>query len=106
MPQINCYLPIKLGLTGELSEAHIEQLGQTLVRTLQERLAFAERTIATRYNLAALSGETEVREAYDAAREENGGGRYQIPAYDQQGQPVSMRLQEQAPRVSRSTESS
>jgi len=93
MPQINCYLPIKLRIVGELSEAHIEQLGQTLVRTLQERLAFAERTIVARYNLASLSGETEVREAYDPGREEAEAGRYQVPSYLHHGRPTSIALQ-------------
>ncbi|HMN31288.1 MAG TPA: hypothetical protein PKE45_24265, partial [Caldilineaceae bacterium] len=93
MSQINCYLPIKLRLVGEPSETQLEQLGQLLVRTLQARLAFAERTIAARYNLAALDGESDVREAYDPARAADGGGRYAIPAYDRQGQPVSVTVQ-------------
>ncbi len=98
MTQINCHLPIKLRIVGELSDAQLEQLGQTLVRTLQARLAFAERTIAARYNLVDWAGESVVREAYDPAYADLNGAAYQIPSFDGQGQRVSMRLAEPAPK--------
>ncbi|MCB0109982.1 MAG: hypothetical protein KDE53_28870, partial [Caldilineaceae bacterium] len=85
-------------IVGELSDAQLEQLGQTLVRTLQARLALAERTIAARYNLADWAGAHEVREAYDPAYADAGGAAYQIPSFDGQGQRVSMRLAEPAPK--------
>ena len=95
MPQINCYLPIKLRIVGELSDAQLEQLGQTLVRSLRTRLAFAERTIAAHHNLVTIGGASEVREAYDPAREESESSSYRIPSYQQKGQLVSMALQTQ-----------
>lgn len=98
MAQINCHLPIKLRIVGELSDTQLEQLGQTLVRILRARLALAERTIAARYKLADWAGDSAIREAYDPAYAEAAGASYQLPAYDRQGQRVSMRLQEKAPK--------
>ena len=96
MPQINCHIPIKLRLVGTPSESQLEQLGQTLTRSLHERITFAERTIASRYNLSTVGAATELRESYDPARVEIDGSAYQIPSYDRHGSPVSMRLTEPA----------
>jgi hypothetical protein len=92
MPQINCYIPIQIRLTGVLSDDQLEKLGQTVRRAVQARLSLADRTIADRYRLASLDGEAEVREAFDPARSENGF--YQIPSFDQPRRHVSMRLPE------------
>jgi Pput_2613-like deaminase len=45
MPQINCHIPIKLCITGRLSDAQLDELGDTVVRAVVARIAFAERTI-------------------------------------------------------------
>lgn len=47
MQQINCYIPIKLRLTGWPNDAQLDQLGETLVRALAARIAFAERAIGS-----------------------------------------------------------
>jgi hypothetical protein len=99
MPQINCYLPIKLRIVGELSDTQLEQLGQTLVRSLRARLAFAEQTIATRHHLDAFGGEVEVHEPYDPAREDD--NTYRVPSYQSRGHPVSVALR--SPRRGRQT---
>ena len=46
MREINCYIPIKLCITGRLSDAQLNELGESLVRTLTARIAAAERLIA------------------------------------------------------------
>jgi hypothetical protein len=53
--QINCYIPIKLCITGRLSDAQLEQLAETLMRALAARISFAERTIAQRQGGYAAS---------------------------------------------------
>lgn len=98
MAQINCHLPIKLRIVGELGDAQLEQLGPTLVRLVQARLALAERTIAARYNVTAMSGKRDVREAYDPAFAEIPAAAYHLPAYDRLGDRVSMHLEESAPK--------
>lgn len=98
MAQINCYIPIKLRIVGELNDAQLEQLGQTLVRTLQARIAFAERSLAARYNLTDWGGASESRETYDPAYADGADATYQIPSYNGGGQRVSMRLAEPAPK--------
>jgi hypothetical protein len=46
VPQVNCYIPIKLRITGRLSDSQLDGLSDTLVRALAARISFAERTIA------------------------------------------------------------
>ncbi|MCB0186093.1 MAG: hypothetical protein KDE31_17610, partial [Caldilineaceae bacterium] len=98
MAQINCYIPIKLRIVGDLNDAQLEQLGQTLVRTLQARLTLAERTIAACDNVTAMIGKGEVREAYDPALAESLAAAYHLPSSDRLGDRVSMHLEESAPR--------
>ena len=45
MSRINCYIPIKLRITGRLSDAQLDQLGEELVRALAARISFAEGTV-------------------------------------------------------------
>ena len=96
MPQINCHLPIKLRLVGSPNEAQLEQLGQTLVRTLQAQLALAERTIRARHLVAPVDAPAPIQESYDLAYADPDRAHYQIPSYDRQGQRVSMRLAKRA----------
>lgn len=83
MSQINCYLPIKLCITGRLSDAQLEQLSETLVRALLARIAFAERTVNPGHAVSETSVVEEARESADASRFE--GLTYQIPIYDNEG---------------------
>lgn len=93
MREINCYIPIKLRLVGELSEAQLEELGQILARTLQQRLAFAERTLLSAHAGLGYSGDREVvREDYDPSREDVTGQTYTLPSYREQGQPAGVQL--------------
>jgi hypothetical protein len=93
MRQINCYIPIKLCITGRLSDAQLEQLGEAIVRTVTSRIAFAERTI-TAGNRTSLQGVDElIRADYDPSREDLGTSGYVLPFYDNGGQKRSVSLQ-------------
>ncbi len=83
MRQINCYIPITLRITGRPSDAQLDQLGETLVRALQARIAFAEQTLN---NDRPVSGEWLIepaREHTDASRFY--GANYEVPAYNRDG---------------------
>src|SRR5260370_3595953 len=89
MREINCYIPIKVRIVGELSEAHIEQLGQTMNRTLAARLEQARRTLAEHgYASAQATIVTWPGERVDEARLYHGG--YSWPSYDNGGKTVSV----------------
>jgi hypothetical protein len=98
MPEINCYIPIKLRITGRLSDAQLEQLGETIVRALAARIAFAQRTIASHLGGQALRAGMElVREEYEPARTDAETGTYSVPSYQRPGaagtRRVPMRLE-------------
>jgi hypothetical protein len=91
--EINCYIPIKICISGQLNEAQLDELGATLTRTLISRIKFAERTVAER-TPHSLRGRVEVlREEFDPRREDRLGGEYLIPSYRDGGQSgrVSLR---------------
>lgn len=82
MRQINCHIPIKLRITGRLSDAQLDQLGEQLVRALTARISFAERTIASHNSGRTTGGEVEiVREEYNPTRLEPGTNSYFIPSF-------------------------
>jgi hypothetical protein len=98
MPQINCYLPIKLCITGRLSDAQLEQLSETVVRALSARISFAEHELAARRGERSREGGVEiVREGYEPDRDD-GTGSYGVPSYQGGGQPVRMSLRRNAGR--------
>jgi len=81
MGEINCYIPIKLSITGRLSDTQLEQLGEALTRTLKERLAFAERVLA-RGSLGATSPKSElIQEQVESDRLDPLGITYEVPFY-------------------------
>lgn len=85
MRRINCYIPIKLSITGRLADPQLDQLSDTLVRALSARIAFAERTIASAHGGSFSEGSVEiVRQGYDPARDN--AESYQIASYDRAGQ--------------------
>src|ERR1700687_5233072 len=99
MPRINCYLPVKVCITGRLGDAQLEQLSETIVRALSARISFAEQELTAADGGRYLAGRAEIiREDYDQARYEGGADSYRVPSYHGGGQPVSMRLHR---RVSR-----
>jgi hypothetical protein len=82
MQQINCYLPIKVRITGRLSDAQLDQLSETIVRALAARVSFAQRTIASHTGGHALRGDVELlREDYDPSRVDEATGTYSVPSY-------------------------
>jgi hypothetical protein len=92
MGQINCYIPIKLCITGRLSDTQLEQLGKTLTKTLRERIAFAERTLkAASFNSYQWSDRIS-REVIDGSRLSQSEQTYRIPFYDGGGteHPVTL----------------
>lgn len=92
MPQINCYLPIKLCITGRLDDPQLEQLSDTLVRAISARISFAERTIASANGGNLWAGNVEiVREGYDPARDDAAGS-YTVPSYQRGGQRTGVML--------------
>lgn len=103
MRQINCYIPIKLRITGRLSDAQLDRLVEGLMRTLVERIEFAERAIAIRHG-EQLKGNFELlREGYNSAREDGAAEGYSVPSYNVQGQvrriPVHRRAGDRRWRV-------
>lgn len=86
MPQINCYIPIKLRLAGELSEAQLEQLGQTVTRAVTARLEQARRTLREHGYAPSVETVAPIRERIDQSRLSN--GRYGVPSYDHGGKTV------------------
>ncbi len=85
MPEINCHIPIKFRLTGELSEAHFIELESSLARTLAARIALAERTVVGRADVNARNGmAADVREPYVPVRYDPASG-YEIPSYENEG---------------------
>ena len=69
MRQVNCYIPIKLCITGRLSDAQLDELGDALVRAVAGRISFAERTIGAQSGRFLCSGSELVHEHYDPAQE-------------------------------------
>jgi hypothetical protein len=90
MPQINCYVPIKLAITGPVNDTQLDGLSATLVRAISARIAFAERTIATGENRVSPTSKAEVRGAYDGARENSENDSYSVPSYDGGGRRVAL----------------
>ena len=84
MQQINCYIPIKLRITGRPTDAQLIQLSEELVRALSARISFAERTINNGQPMSRTSMAEEAREIIDEPRLH--GESYEIPAYDDGGQ--------------------
>ncbi len=91
MRQINCYIPIRVSLTGGVSEAQLEELSSTLVDALTSRLEFAERTIASHDGGRWQSGENRILRAdYDPLREDVGSA-YRIPSYNGDTKSIPIR---------------
>src|SRR5687767_45563 len=93
MPQINCYLPIKLCITGRLSDTQLEQLSETLQRAISARISFANQEITAANGVDPLEGIAEVvREGFDPEHHDGATDSYQVPSYQRGGQPVGVSL--------------
>jgi len=75
-----------LRITGRLLDAQLDELGETLVRALTARIAFAERTISFGKDGHSMRGAIEfVREDYNPSRHNVVTKRYNVPSYEGQG---------------------
>ncbi len=62
MPQINCYIPIKIRITGRLSDAQMGQLGDAIARAVVGRIEFARTIAAGRQGILDSGEYNPVRE--------------------------------------------
>jgi hypothetical protein len=99
MPQFNCYIPITVRLTRELTDQDLERLGQGLARTLATRILFAEQTLATSHSGMDHGVREIVREDYDPTRDDQDG--YSVPSYNGSGASTRVALHVRAPRSRR-----
>jgi hypothetical protein len=96
MRTINCYIPIKVRVTGRPSDSQLEELGEALARCLTEQLTFAERTIAAHLGRPSHAGtRTVVRVPFDPAWYDPVASVYSLPSYDE-GTRKAVRVQSPA----------
>ena len=88
MRQINCHIPIKLCITGRLSDAQLDELGEALMGAITARMEQARRTLGEHGHAPAHATLTSARESFDPARLSK--GRYGLPSYDDGGKTVSV----------------
>lgn len=88
MRQVNCYIPIKLCITGRLGDAQLDQLGEALTRAITARMEQARRTLSEHGHAPARETVASARESFDPARLSNGG--YGLPSYDKGGETVTV----------------
>lgn len=94
MRRINCYIPIKVCVSGPLTDTQLDQLGETIVRTVSARLAFAERTVMTALGSrstppAAADHARWMPAAYDLKAQ-----RYMVPSYEGARGQASLKVKE------------
>jgi hypothetical protein len=91
VPEINCYVPIKLRISGRVDDELLDGLERQLVPLIGARLALAERTIAGRgIGPGAAGGAEVVREDFQAAGYDPTTSRYGVPSYQGQGRPTAL----------------
>src|SRR6266481_3641098 len=101
MRQVNCHIPIKVCVNGRLSDVQLDELGESLVRAVAARTAFAQRTIASRSGNHVQSGKTEFfKDKYDPSREDV-TNTYRVSSFRDHGEPTSIPLQPQRRRGGR-----
>lgn len=88
MPAIHCHIPIKVCITGRLSDAQLEQLEHALIRAVTARLTQARHALGEHGHAPINEIATTAREPFDQARLAD--GRYGLPAYDDGGQTVGV----------------
>jgi hypothetical protein len=97
--QVNCYIPIKVCITGRLSDAQLDELGESLVRALVARIADAQQRISSRQHSQPTRGATEIiKEGYKAAWHDVVTEKYNVPSYQGQGAPTGVSIRERSVR--------
>ena len=86
MSEINCYIPIKLRITGRPSDSQLDQLGDALIRALAARMELAERVISNGHSSTAV-GAADLREPFLSHRYHPERTTYTIPSYNGGGAP-------------------
>jgi hypothetical protein len=92
VPEINCYVPIKLRISGWVDDELLDRLERQLVPLIGARLALAERTLAGPGGHVGVGDREAVREGFRDAGYEARTDRYRIPSYQGPGDPVTVPL--------------
>ena len=87
--ETNRYVPLRVRITGTLSDDDLERLGAAIRRTVAQRIALAERTVGG----AAASAE-RVAEGWSAENELPRETAYSLPWYDRAGHREGVRVQQ------------
>jgi outer membrane protein OmpA-like peptidoglycan-associated protein len=95
--QINCYIPIKVCITGQLSDAQLDQLGQTLTCAITARMEQARHALGEHGYAPSGEAVASAREPVDHARLSN--GRYGLPSYDTGGEAVRVPVIKSTPSI-------
>src|SRR5437667_1036682 len=94
MQQINCYIPIKVRVTGRLSDAQLAELSATVERMLSARMAVAQRTLLA-HGVQARGTESMQPpvELFEPARWTPRADTYTVPSYKDGGTPTPVKIQ-------------
>ena|GEM_PF-2590908 len=99
MPQVNCYIPIKVCIRGRLSDAQLDELGESLARAVAARIATAQQRISSSQHGQPTRGAAEIiKQAYEAARHDVVSEKYRVSSYQGQGAAAAVSIQERAAR--------
>ena len=90
--QINCYIPIKLRITGRLNDAQLDALVASLSHAISARLAQARHAIGHDGHASVQPTFGMAREAFDPAR--LNARRYGLPSYDEAGKTVDVPVED------------
>src|SRR4051812_42978722 len=88
MRQVNCYIPIKVCISGSLSAAQLDELGDALIRAIAARMEQARRTLSEHGHAPTRETAASTHEWFDPTRLSN--GRYGLPSYDEGGKAVTV----------------
>jgi hypothetical protein len=88
MRQVNCYIPIKVCITGSLSATQLDELGDALIRAIAARMQQARSTLREHGHAHLHETVAPTHERFDPARSSN--GRYGLPSYDKGGETVTV----------------
>src|SRR5215475_1311593 len=92
---INCYIPIKVRMTGRPSDADLDRLAETLVRTVTARIAFAERAVTGQQD-GRVSSAQVVYADWESTKYDPLSERYTLASY--QGPPTKASVKVQTSR--------
>lgn len=94
MREINCYIPIKLRIVGELSDAQLGELARAVQSAVQSRMAFAQRTLAARTHVQHAQPESPMVPVvpFETVRWTPKAETYTIPSYKDGGKPSKIKI--------------